>query len=204
MEDIGLFPLGIVLLPHEQVPLHIFEDRYKALLQECIGEERPFGLILADDDDQADVGTLAVVQEVTQRFPDGRLNIAVEGTSRFRIIEMTSGRSFATALVERMPDDTEPASQAEIDALLFAFAKLAEAAEAETPTVATDEAELSFRVAALVELENNARQELLELPSERERVHHLTLLFGQLARNIARQREVRSRAESNGRIEPHD
>jgi Lon protease-like protein len=204
MEDIGLFPLGMVLLPHERVPLHIFEERYKELIEECIDGERPFGLILAKDDDQADIGTLAVVHEVTRRFPDGRLNIAIEGTSRFRIVEQTSGRAFATARVEVLPPATDDATQEEIEALLAAFAELAEAAEAEAPTVSTEDEDLSFRVAALVELENGPRQELLELPSERERTQYLTRLFSQLARNAARQREVRGRAESNGRVEPRD
>ena len=50
MEEIGLFPLGLVLLPTEQVPLHIFEPRYRELIGECLDEEEPFGLVYADDD----------------------------------------------------------------------------------------------------------------------------------------------------------
>ena len=204
MADIGLFPLGMVLLPHERIPLHIFEERYKELIEECIDTEAPFGLILAEDDDQADVGTLALVQDVTQRFPDGRLNIVVHGTLRFRVMQQTSGRSFATAVVEELPAETTEATATEVDALLDTFAELATAAEAEAPTVSRDEPDLSFRVAALVDLENGHRQALLELESEQERTRHLTRLFSELARNIGRQREVRGRAESNGRVEPRD
>jgi Lon protease-like protein len=204
MEDIGLFPLGMVLLPHERIPLHIFEERYKELIEECIETKTPFGLILAEDDDQADIGTLALVREVTRRFPDGRLNIVIEGTLRFRVLEQTGGRSFATATVEELPGVTAEATVDEVDALLAAFAELAAAAEAEAPTVSTDESDLSFRVAALVDLENAPRQALLELESEQERTRHLTRLFSELARNIGRQREVRDRAESNGRVEPRD
>ena len=79
MAEIGLFPLGIVLLPTEQVPLHIFEDRYKELIDECLAEEREFGLVYADDDGLRPVGTLAAVTEVIERFDDGRLNVVVEG-----------------------------------------------------------------------------------------------------------------------------
>ena len=67
MAEIGLFPLGIVLLPTEQVPLHIFEDRYKELIDECLAEEREFGLVYADDDGLRPVGTLAAVTEVIER-----------------------------------------------------------------------------------------------------------------------------------------
>ena len=89
MDEIGLFPLGLVLLPTEQVPLHIFEPRYRELITECVDEERPFGLVYADDDGIRQVGTLATVVEVTDRFEDGRLNIVVEGGDRFKLLELT-------------------------------------------------------------------------------------------------------------------
>ena len=79
MEEIGLFPLGLVLLPTEQVPLHIFEPRYRELITECLDQDEPFGLVFADDDGLRRVGTLASVVEVTDRFDDGRLNVVVEG-----------------------------------------------------------------------------------------------------------------------------
>ena len=87
MEEIGLFPLGLVLLPTEQVPLHIFEPRYRELITECLDEGEPFGLVFADDDGLRRVGTLASVVEVTDRFDDGRLNVVVEGGERFRLVE---------------------------------------------------------------------------------------------------------------------
>ena len=59
MTEIGLFPLGIVLLPTELVPLHIFEERYQELIGECLDEDREFGIVLADDDGLHEVGTRA-------------------------------------------------------------------------------------------------------------------------------------------------
>ena len=85
MEEIGLFPLGIVLLPTEQVPLHIFEERYKELIGECLEEEREFGLVYADEDGLREIGTRAAVTEVMEEFDDGRLNVVVEGRDRFRL-----------------------------------------------------------------------------------------------------------------------
>ena len=64
MDEIGLFPLGLVLLPTEQVPLHIFEPRYRELIDECLEQGTPFGLVYADDDGIRQVGTLAIVTEV--------------------------------------------------------------------------------------------------------------------------------------------
>jgi hypothetical protein len=76
MDEIGLFPLGMVLLPTERVPLHIFEERYKELIDECIELEQEFGLVLQDDDGIREVGTRAAVVAVLERFDDGRLNVA--------------------------------------------------------------------------------------------------------------------------------
>src|SRR5436309_11168783 len=103
--ELGLFPLGMVLVPTERVPLHIFEVRYQELIGECLDEDRDFGLVLSDDEGLREIGTRAAVLEVLDRFPDGRLNIVVEGGERFRIVEETGGRSFRTAELESSVDD---------------------------------------------------------------------------------------------------
>ena len=111
MEEIGLFPLGLVLLPGERVPLHIFEPRYRELIGECLDEDREFGLVLGGESSVEEVGTTAAVVAVIDRFEDGRLNIVVEGRERFRILAETSGRSFRTARVEPLPDSEDDAAR---------------------------------------------------------------------------------------------
>ena len=120
--EIGLFPLGIVLLPTEQVPLHIFEPRYRELIAECLEGEQPFGLVFADDDGLRRTGTLASVVEVVERFEDGRLNIVVEGGDRFRLLELTDGRSFHTGTVEPLADNDDPPDPADVTRGIGLFA----------------------------------------------------------------------------------
>ena len=97
MPELGLFPLPIVLLPTERVPLHIFEPRYRELIGECLETDREFGLLLTTDDGTVhQIGTRASVEEVLEELDDGRLNIIVEGRTRFRLLELTTGRSFTT------------------------------------------------------------------------------------------------------------
>jgi len=103
--EIGLFPLDLVLLPTERVPLHIFEERYKELIGECVREGRDFGLLRASEAGMAEVGTRASVAELLQELPDGRMNIVVEGGERFRLVDLTDGRSFQTAEVEPYDDE---------------------------------------------------------------------------------------------------
>ena len=100
MTEIGIFPLGLVLLPGERVPLHIFEDRYKELIGECLEMDREFGVVLVEESGVRAVGTRASVVEVLERFPDGRLDVVVQGGGRFRVDQITEGRSFITAHVE--------------------------------------------------------------------------------------------------------
>src|SRR5437016_9348776 len=107
VSEIGLFPLELVLLPTERVPLHIFEPRYKELIGECLRSGNEFGLVLQDEQGRREIGTRAAVVEVLQVFDDGRMNVVVEGHDRFRLRELTSGRAFLTGDVEPMDDEEE-------------------------------------------------------------------------------------------------
>jgi ATP-dependent Lon protease len=149
MDEIGLFPLGLVLLPTEQVPLHIFEPRYRELIGECLDQEEPFGLVFADDDGLRRVGTLASVVEVTDRFDDGRLNVVVEGGDRFRLVELTEGRSFHTGTIEPLGDlENDPPSAEEVERATAVFSRLVQltGAEVEPPDVESEQP--SFSIAA--------------------------------------------------------
>src|SRR5918995_7547185 len=99
-----LFPLGLVLLPGEKVPLHIFEERYKQMIGECLDEEREFGIIWLADDALKDVGCAARITRVLERFDDGRLNIVVEGTVPFRLTRRIEDLPYPAGDVEPLAD----------------------------------------------------------------------------------------------------
>ena len=123
-DELGLFPLGTVLLPTERIPLHIFEQRYQDLIGECLDRDTEFGLVFADDDGMREIGTRASVVDVLDRFDDGRLNIAIEGNERFRIVAETSGRSFLTAEVETVGDEEVVSERSARERALERFRKL--------------------------------------------------------------------------------
>ena len=135
MSELGLFPLPMVLLPTEQMPLHIFEERYKELIDECLEEDSAFGLLYAEADGIHEIGTNASVVEVLTRFEDGRMNILVEGGERFRIEELTEGRSFQTGVAVPVLDDDDPAEDETIERALELFGRLKEltGSEVEVP-----------------------------------------------------------------------
>jgi Lon protease-like protein len=198
MAEIGLFPLGIVLLPTELVPLHIFEDRYKELVGECLELGTEFGLVYADEDGVRDTGTRARVTEVLEEFDDGRLNIAVEGTERFRVTKLTRGRSFMTAEVEPVDEEwAEPAPEA-VERALSAFRALATAVEAEPEEPEASSPRLAFELAANVELPPDSKQELLELRSEQARLVLVGDLLDAALAALLAARELDKRAKTNG------
>ncbi len=202
--EIGLFPLELVLLPSERVPLHIFEDRYKELIGECIAGEAEFGLILEDGDGLRRVGTRTAVLELVHTFDDGRMNVLVEGRRRFRIVQSTEGRSFRTAEVEPFEDDEGADDSAAAERALEVFRRLvavAEADEVDEPEAAG--APLSYQLAARVDFGHELKQELLEIRSERARLDRLTELLERAAEALAREREVRDRASGNGKVTRH-
>jgi Lon protease-like protein len=206
-EELGLFPLEVVLFPTERIPLHIFEPRYKELIGECLREHREFGLVLADDaGGRRDIGTRAAVIEVLQVFDDGRLNVLVEGRERFRILKETEGRSFRTGTIEPVEDDPDPPTSDEVERALEVFGRLVEVTESdEVQNPAPDSDILSFELAARVEFGPELKQEILELVSERERLARLADLFEIAVQGLKLEKDVRERASGNGKVDrlPH-
>ena len=201
MPELGLFPLPLVLLPTEQVPLHIFEDRYKELIDECLDEDQAFGLLFAEGDGFHEVGTSASVIEVLTRFDDGRMNIVVEGGDRFRIEELTSGRSFHTGVTTPLLDDDDPAEEEAIERVLDLFGRLKELTGSEVEVPAADSPQLSYALAARVELDPDVKQALLQVTSERDRLERVGELLVDAAATVERHRRAAERASTNGRVD---
>ena len=202
MSELGLFPLGIVLLPNEQIPLHIFEDRYQELIGECLAEETEFGLVYADDDGLREIGTRAAVTEVLDRFDDGRMNVVIEGRERFRLLELTEGRSFHTGRVEAVEDEADVADPQDAEHALELFHRLVELTGAEVEEPRLDAGQLSFELAGRFEFAPELKQRLLQLTSERRRMKLLAELLAGAATAVEREREIAERAHGNGKVDP--
>lgn len=201
MDELGLFPLGIVLLPTERLPLHIFEDRYKELVEECLEQDTEFGLVYADSDGIRDVGTKARVAEVLTRFEDGRLNILVEGGERFQVDELTDGRSFHTAQVSPVADAEDAADAAAIEDAMRAFGVLRDVTGSEVELPDPGSPQLSFALAGKVELAPGEKLMLLRELSERRRIELVQELLEHAVLAARRMRRAAERATTNGRVD---
>ena len=156
------------------MPLHIFEERYRELIGECLADEAEFGLILEDDDGLRQVGTRTGVIELVHTFDDGRMNVLVEGRERFpdRRAE-TEGRSFRTAEVELLEDDEarsratrRPRGRSRCSG---SSPRSPRPTRSRSP-IRGRSTPLSFQLAARVDFGHELKQELLELRSERARL----------------------------------
>ena len=86
-EDFPLFPLSLVALPGELVPLHIFEERYKTMMSECLEAGTEFGIVWMADDGLREIGCACTIERVLERMEDGRLNLLARGNRPFRVLE---------------------------------------------------------------------------------------------------------------------
>jgi Lon protease-like protein len=205
MPELGLFPLPIVLVPTERIPLHIFEPRYRELIEECVESETDFGLVLATGDGAVhEIGTRASVLEVLEVLDDGRMNVVVEGGERFRLLELTSGRSFTTGLVEPVVDDDDPPADADVERALELYRELAETAESDVDFPEPDVPQLDFELAARVDFEVDSKQEVLAMSSPRLRMQRLAALLESALEAVRLEQTMRERAGKNGKVTPLD
>ena len=205
MPELGLFPLPIVLVPTERIPLHIFEPRYRELIGDCIELGEEFGLALTTGDGAVhEIGTRARVAQVLETLDDGSMNIVVEGGERFRLLELTPGRTFTTGIVEPVLDEDEPAESDDVDRALQIFTELAEISESDVDIPDPFSPLFDFELAARVDFAVDAKQELLSMTSPRTRMTALVGLLEIALEAVKLELTLRERAGRNGKVAPLD
>jgi Lon protease-like protein len=195
-----LFPLGIVALPTENVPLHIFEDRYRTMIEECLEDEREFGIVWMSDDELKPVGCACMVEQVLERMEDGRMNILVRGTRPFRLLERQDDLPYPAGVVEFLDEPEEKADVEVVRSTRELYAELVEQATDNALSAEEIEALNAYRMAATVEFGADAKQELLELRSENARLRLLTMLFRAAIKRMELVERAQAHARSNGKV----
>ena len=178
-----MFPLGTVLVPGAVLPLHVFEPRYRALVQHCLEGEPEFGVVLIErgrevggGDSRFDVGCIARIVEAGQ-FPDGRWALGTVGVRRIRVVEWLPDDPYPRAMVEDWPDPVVPAGLDELRAdavtalrrVLAMAAELGEQVASATVDVNDDPAVASYQLTALAPVGPLDRLTLLAAPGVVER-----------------------------------
>jgi Lon protease-like protein len=200
LEDFPLFPLPIVLLPTEIVPLHIFEERYKTMVALCLDEESEFGIVWLSDDGLKEIGCTAHVTEVLERMDDGRMNILAQGASPFRLLERNEEHEFPAGTVELLTDRAEEVSERVGRGARDGFATLVERVTDQRPDQRALADLGAYDMAASVDLGMEAKQGLLELRSEQARLRLLARLFKDAMSRLDAAERIAEHARGNGKV----
>jgi Lon protease-like protein len=213
MEDLllPLFPLDVVLLPQELLPLHIFEERYKQMIGECrtakstgTGQQE-FGVLQLKGDELQTVGCTARIVNVTRKYSDGRLDILTVGARRFEVLYTNEEKSYLRAGVEFFDDEPTGDTAVESEALraieLFreTIQRLRKAKEIPVH-LPPPYRHLSFRIAGSLPLDIEFKQELLALRDESDRLARVVRVMEQLVAHVDLVEKARGKAGGNGNI----
>ncbi len=198
-DRIPLFPLNVVLLPGAELPLHIFEPRYREMVQVCLRDQSEFGMVLSMPTGIARVGCTAEVMEVLQRYPDGRMDIVTVGRVPFRAVELFTQNPLLEGYVDYLEDreiSDAPPNQELIDlyetchTLIFG----------DYPRNLTPEAwpSLSFHVAGVLPMDLLWKQQLLELRTESDRQERLISYLRGWAPHLQKEDSARAKSAGSG------
>jgi Lon protease-like protein len=199
-ERISLFPLNVVLLPGAELPLHIFEPRYRQMVKDCLKNKCEFGMLLSLPKGVAHVGCTAEILEVVKRYDDGRMDILTAGRAPFRVVELFPEDPLLEGHVDYLEDreiSSSPGTQRELVELYEAchtlifddYPKNLEGASTE---------EFSYVVAATLPMDLLWKQQILELRSEADRQERLVAYLREWAPHLQKKGVMRQRAGGNG------
>jgi len=195
-----LFPLALVALPGEYVPLHIFEPRYRTMVAECLDRDRELGIVWLADDELKPTGCAVAIERVLERLEDGRLNILTKGTRPFSLLERLDDLPYPAGTVRFLEDLDEPPDDAAGSAAREAYAALVLDATDSAPDPERLAAMTAYEMAATIEFGLEAKQGLLELRSENARLRLVTRLLRAARRRLELIETTELRARSNGKV----
>jgi len=201
-----LFPLGVVLLPQMRMPLHIFEERYKLMIQECLDQTLEFGVVYWRDGKIQRIGCSARITDVLRRYEDGRTDILTVGGKRFLITAIDESRPFLQASVVAYEDDLETPEPGILQRtmkavqLLKALNRFAGREGGGDPPAGADVSDLSFFIAGHDVFTFDERQELLELTSPSSRIEKEIEWLGKKIGSLKAKEEIRKIVGGNGKV----
>ena len=195
-----LFPLALVALPGELLPLHIFEERYKTMMAECLDAGTEFGIVWMSDDGLREIGCACEIERVLERLEDGGMNLLARGTRPFRVLERQAHLPYPAGVIEFVHDrgdELDPQLAGDARAAYADLVKRATDREPEGPELDQMGA---YDMAATVDFGLDAKQGLLDLRSENARLRLVIRLFRAATKRLDFVDRAQARARSNGKV----
>jgi Lon protease-like protein len=198
--EFPLFPLGLVALPGELIPLHIFEERYKTMMSECLEQDSEFGIVWMSDDGLRDIGCACEIERVLERMDDGRMNLLARGTRPFRVLERQGHLAYPAGVIEFVEDRADTPNGELAAAAHAAYGDLVRRATDREPENEDLDQMSAYDMAATVDFGLDAKQGLLDLRSENARLRLVTRLFRAATKRLDFVDRAQARARSNGKV----
>jgi Lon protease-like protein len=198
--DFPLFPLALVALPSEVIPLHIFEERYKTMIGECLAHDSEFGIVWLADDGLREIGCACRIERVIDTTEDGQINLVARGTRPFRVIERQAHLPYPAGTIEFVADRREPIETDLLAQAQDAYRELVRRATDRDPKPEDLQAMSAFEMAATVDFGLEAKQGLLDLRSENQRLTLVARLFRAAIKRLDFVDRAQARAKSNGKV----
>lgn len=197
---IPLFPLDVVLFPGMSLPLHIFEPRYKAMIRRCLNETQEFGVVLSREKELASVGCTAEIIEITREYPDGRMDIMVQGKTVFRISEVFDSEPYHEAEVEFLSEKAPPVESDPSPELVNLYDQCHSLVfgRPSDPSECASAVSFAYYIAGDLPFELNDKQSILEIRDETERRSQLILHLKKLLPQLEQRFRIRAKARGNG------
>ena len=183
-----------------QLPLHIFEPRYKLMISRCLEEKIEFGMILAANNAVATMGCTAEILRKTKDYSDGRMDIETEGRAVFRLMDLLHENEYYEGIVEYVSDELGTLDAAKERQLVLAFeqSQVLLFGRPWSDPAPTEPATLSYRMAAMVPMELEKRQSLLQTNTEQARREQVLEWLREFVPKLEEQQSARRRAGGNG------
>jgi Lon protease-like protein len=199
-ERIPLFPLNVVLLPGADLPLHIFEPRYRQMVGQCLDEKSEFGMLLALPKGVVHVGCTAEIIEIVKSYNDGRMDILTMGRAPFRVVNLFNENPLLEGEVDYLEDSEMPSSprvRRELVELYEACHTLIFGDYPKNLENGVSE-NLAYVVAGTLPIDLLWKQQILELRSEADRQERLVTYLREWAPHLQKTEVMRQRAGGNG------
>ena len=182
------------------LPLRIFEERYKQMIEDCLESGSEFGIIWSSDEGLQPIGCRVEITQLLERMDDGRMNILIQGARPFRVVRQINDMDYPAGDIEVLDEEVAEEDPEDCSAARRGYADLVERVTGTRPSEADLAALDSFGMAATIAFEPEAKQELLELRSEPARLERLVSLFQEALERYEFTEKTAESAKTNGKV----
>ena len=179
-QDIALFPINLSVLPYEKVNLHIFEDRYKKLINRSLGQNKTFGIVYTKNKVMSKIGTLVEINEIYKKYDDGRFDLSVKGLERFKILKSYKEHELWNAKIRILDESYEDIDKNYFNLVLDKYLRLILSSKLNNNISQYMNKKTSFDFTKDVILPNSLKQDFLELENEQKRMNYIDIFLDSL------------------------